>query len=291
MDCASGVNVVSVMVYNSDVKGENMSANDMCTYVNPSQQVAFVTHGFISSIQDNNFVDLATRLAEKGYTVFGVDWSQGACSGVPTFTKYEYAVTNTVGVGRRVASYIEKLVTDCHVPLANIRLIGHSLGAHVSGFASKEVQNKQLGTIPLIVAADPAGPTLGSKDCNERLCKTDCNCLKVLHTSTLYGITRPIGHLDLQFNGGSSQPDCILQSCSHTSSVSYITDTLKSKCAFPGIPMTNDSTPVYPSNTETNCILVNDNLLDTSCSIQGEYYVFVNNDTFCTENPPQKCQQ
>ncbi|XP_011882368.1 PREDICTED: phospholipase A1-like [Vollenhovia emeryi] len=286
-NCAFGVKVVSLLLFNSRITGQNMSINDMCTNVDSSKKVVFLTHGFLSSADTENFVELARQLRDKGYTVLGVDWRQGACTGgLPT---YDNAVTNTVEVGRRVAGFAEKLVNECHVPLNNIIFIGHSLGAHVSGFAAKEIKKKNLGTVSLIIAADPAGPTLGSKECNDRLCKTDANCVKVLHTSSMFGMTQPVGHLDLQFNGGSSQPDCILPTCSHSAAVVYITDVVKGNCAFPGVPMTNS--PKYPSNTDTNCILVNENLLDTSCSIKGEYYTFVNGDSHCTQNPPQKCQK
>lgn len=99
------------------------------------------------------------------------------------------------------------MVKNCQVLLQNIIIIGHSLGAHVSGFAGKEVQKLLNDQVPLIIAADPAKPFFSSKTCDKRVCKTDTKRLIVFHTSTL-GLPDPIGHLDLQFNNGGAQPNC-----------------------------------------------------------------------------------
>lgn len=104
-------------------------------------------------------------------------------------------------------SYVESLIKKCHIPLESIKFIGHSLGAHVSGFAAKNIQKS--GNISLIIAADPANPIFDPfyTSCEKRLCKSDAERLVVLHTSSL-GISKSIGHLDLQFQNGMIQPGC-----------------------------------------------------------------------------------
>lgn len=99
------------------------------------------------------------------------------------------------------------MIDKCGVPLDNMTFIGHSLGAHVCGFASKEIQESNYGLVPLLFGADPAGPLFMLNSCEDRLCETDGKTTIVLHTSSL-GINYPIGHLDLYFNHGYMQPGC-----------------------------------------------------------------------------------
>jgi len=96
-------------------------------------------------------------------------------------------------------------VKDCNIPLGNITFIGHSLGAHVCGFAAKIIQNSTHDKVNTIIAADPAAPGFKGKNCKDRLCKTDATHITCLHTSVL-GFT--IGNVTMQMNGGAMQPAC-----------------------------------------------------------------------------------
>jgi len=98
------------------------------------------------------------------------------------------------------------LIKQCKVPIEKIAYIGHSLGAHVSGFAAKYMQSVNF-TIRNIIGADPAWPLFKTNKCDEKLCKSDAKCVVALHTSDL-GIQDEMGHLDLYFNGGHIQPKC-----------------------------------------------------------------------------------
>ncbi|XP_011882367.1 PREDICTED: phospholipase A1-like [Vollenhovia emeryi] len=299
--CAFGVKTVSLFLYNSNIKGQKINVNDICKYVHPSQKVVFIVHGAIGSVQKDNFPVVATALTQKGYIVFSVDWSQGACTNMPNsdgVKEKTLAVRNAVAAGQRVARFVTKLVTECKFPLANVIFLGHSLGSHVAGFAAKVIQQLELGTIPLIIVGDPIDFVQGdplttpfsSRKCNDRLCYTDTSCLKVLHSSS-DGIGTRMGHLDLQFNDGQTQPSCwwdATPACSHLIVIEYILKVFENKCSFPGVHFNG---PSCSSPNETNFILVNDNLLDISCSIQGEYYVFVDCYPYCSEYAPQTCRQ
>lgn len=289
--CIFGVKSISPFLYNSVSQGTTIvKAENMCNNVNSTTKVAFIIHGFISSTKTTSMTTLATRLTEKGYTVIAIDWSQGACTeGIPLvkFTEYPSAVQNVQDIGQFVGRRIESMVKNCSVPLQNIIIIGHSLGAHVSGFAAKEIQKNLNDTIPLIIAADPAKPLFSLKKCDKRLCKTDAKKVNVIHTSTL-GISYPVGHLDLQVRNGWLQPGCGVNiACSHTRSIDYISDMIIN-CGFPGVPITRkinlyERNPPYPSPDTTKCILMNDNILDSDNPIQGHYYVFLNeNEPYCT---------
>lgn len=85
--------------------------------------------------------------------------------------------------------------------------IGHSLGAHITGFAAKKIQNAKYGTVPKLLAADPAEPLFLTNKCDNRLCVKDAKHVIVLHTSAL-GIPKAIGETDLYFHHGFTQPGC-----------------------------------------------------------------------------------
>jgi len=90
--------------------------------------------------------------------------------------------------------------------------MGHSLGAHISGFAAKILQQldyskNMIRKIPLLIGTDPAAPLFELRTCKNRFCKTDAERVISLHTSIL-GIQQSLAHLDLWFNNGLSQPAC-----------------------------------------------------------------------------------
>jgi len=101
-------------------------------------------------------------------------------------------------------SYTNVLIKQCSVPIKNIIFIGHSLGAHISGFAAKEVaKNNNENKIPLT-----ANPLFSHKECKARLCKSDAEREEVFHTSLTFGMWGPVGDRDFFFNDGKMQPGC-----------------------------------------------------------------------------------
>lgn len=117
----------------------------------------------------------------------------------------------------------------------NILIIGHSLGAHLSGFAGKRIQEVAKKKIPRIVASDPAGPVFSDRPCDERLCKEDASRVVIFHTSYL-GIEQPMGHIDYYVGNLDTQPECDYNIvCSHHRPMVYLTETLNDEtCVFPG---------------------------------------------------------
>ncbi|KAG5309191.1 PA1 Phospholipase, partial [Pseudoatta argentina] len=280
--CIFGVKSVSLYLYNSNVTGEQVQENELCNNIDPLQSFIFVVHGFTSYANSSHIRDLAMQL-KQNHTVFALDWSQGACTdGLPLlkFTAYPNAVINTREIGHLLANFTITLIKECSVPLEKITYIGHSLGAHVSGFAAKNMQSRTNYTMERIIGADPAWPLFTHNDCEDRLCDTDAKCVVVLHTSDL-GIQFKIGHFDLYFNGGHIQPKCGINiACSHTRALTYTTDIFKNNCGFLGV--SNSSSP-YPDSNTTDCIVVNSNILDCNNSIEGTYYLFVDKDSHCTQ--------
>lgn len=71
--------------------------------------------------------------------VIVVDWGHGA--GIP----YAQATANTRVVGAQTGKMIQALVNATSTTTAMVHVIGHSLGAHIAGYAGARVQH--LGRI------------------------------------------------------------------------------------------------------------------------------------------------
>jgi pancreatic triacylglycerol lipase len=115
----------------------------------------------------------------------------------------------------------------CEHPLDNF-----FFKAHIVGHAGKNVR---LGRINSIVGLDPAGPLFSVRNAAGRLDAGDANYVECIHTNgpTLIlagaGIGAPIGHADFFPNGGTSQPGCLTNTCSHLRAVSFYGDILNFK--------------------------------------------------------------
>lgn len=72
--------------------------------------------------------------------------------------------------------------------------MGHSLGAHISGFAGKVFQAKTWTKLNRISGLDPAGPCFLNEKTDKRLTTTDADFVDVIHTArNTYGINLSIG--------------------------------------------------------------------------------------------------
>lgn len=75
--------------------------------------------------------------------------------------------------------------------------------------------------ITIILFQDPAGPLFSVRNAATRLDAADATYVECIHTNgpTLAilgaGIGAPIGHADYFPNGGTSQPGCLTNTCSH----------------------------------------------------------------------------
>ncbi len=62
-----------------------------------------------------------------------VDWSDG--------NRNIYAASNTAIVGAEIAKLINSLIFSKNMSASDFHLIGHSLGAHASGYAGQRIKN------------------------------------------------------------------------------------------------------------------------------------------------------
>jgi len=184
----------------------------------------------------------ALRERDPDANIILVDWEDGSkpALGVPllpdqvpllSLSTYDRAASNTREVGDQLAQYLKARNLDPN----KIELMGHSLGAHVSGFAGakyKEITGKELNRI---TGLDPAGPNFETRKTgkfrteieivafpppptlinvlvpeeepvppSDRLDPDDAKRVVVLHTSKTLGHDDAIGDFDIFVNWNNS---------------------------------------------------------------------------------------
>ena len=87
----------------------------------------------------------AEYLAADDYNIIAVDWSHMA-----TWDNYFKAAENAILVGQHSGEFMTMMVRDYGLKPEMTHLIGHSLGAHLSGHAGRKVQENGLGKIARI---------------------------------------------------------------------------------------------------------------------------------------------
>lgn len=103
-------------------------------------------------------------------------------------------------------------LTQWGVNLNNIHCVGHSLGAHVCGYAGKYLRRMNYSNpIQRISGLDPAGPLFVYSRPDDRLDKDDAYFVDVIHTCGRFiglGFKQSIGDIDFFPNGGGWQAGC-----------------------------------------------------------------------------------
>jgi hypothetical protein len=195
--------------------------------------VKIVSHGFSSSSVGGSAgaVKSAYVSALSKVNVICVDWAPLAVA-----PWYDRAAANTRMVGTKTARFLEFLVDNRATTVAQLHLIGHSLGAHVLGFTGAGLL---VGRVPRITAMDPALPLFGGVSDEGRIDKGDALFVDVLHTSGgpltsgELAFMDPRGHADYYPNGGKNQPGCtglpeVVGACSHSRSYEFMAESIRS---------------------------------------------------------------
>ncbi|XP_043240458.1 pancreatic lipase-related protein 2-like [Amphibalanus amphitrite] len=179
--------------YNSDDLGD----------FDPSRKTVIMTHGFNDAGDTRFLVESKDLLLKKGdYNVVIVDWRDGAS--IP----YLQATANTQLVGRQIALLVNKMIS-AGASAADFHLAGHSLGAHICGYAGNGIEG--LGRI---TGLDPAEPYFEDTDVIVHLDPTDAQYVDIIHSdgrSMAFlgaGFTKANGHVDFFPNDGKNQPGC-----------------------------------------------------------------------------------
>lgn len=228
--------------------------------INPNGPMYFIAHGFMDSGEKEWILKMMNALLDRNRsvnaTVVVVDWGEGSSP------PYAQAVSNIRLVGTITAHVINMLREQLNMKnIENIHMLGHSLGAHLSGYAGYTLQKNFGLQMGRITAMDPAEPLFTDSDMLVSLDKTDAMFVDVIHSDTLpitrggLGMPAAIGHVDFYPNGGQSNPGCdapvdfyinqekgsffngVQQflSCNHLRSYQFMTESILSKCAFTAV--------------------------------------------------------
>lgn len=208
-------NINDPNTYYEMVKGETLPIS-----FDFNVRTIFVFHGFISSVNEQSWTTaLKNAFFQNDYNfnVILVDWSKGANVG-PLNLDYPDAAQNSRVVGDMTGQMINWLLEEYSYSTSNVMCIGHSLGAHICGYAGKITTNK----IYRISGLDPAGPYFEGTPVQVRLDSTDATFVDSIHTDDDklnkcgFGMIQAISHADFYPNGGHNQPGCFTCSgCSH----------------------------------------------------------------------------
>ncbi|XP_071119067.1 pancreatic triacylglycerol lipase-like [Haliotis cracherodii] len=234
------------------VKAQYLSAGSAksvsSSHFDPRKPTKMITHGFIDTGKEPWLHTMKDEfLKNNDYNVIIIDWGGGSA---PPYTQ---ATANTRIVGAVIAQLITYLKTKAGAKPEDFHILGHSLGAHVAGYAGERIQY-----VGRITGLDPADPYFQNTDIKVRLDPTDALFVDIIHTdgeSILklgYGMRQACGHVDYFPNGGMTQPGCdkgpITQiniggvaegvkqfvACNHLRSYALFTESINSKCPFEG---------------------------------------------------------
>jgi len=192
--------------------------------IDPNQNTYAITHGYQNTGGNakNNFTpepwisDMAQAIRDKdpNANIIVTDWESGAKPLGLIGVDYSIAAGNTREVGNQLAQYLR----DQGVDPNKTELIGHSLGAHISGFASAQFRQLTGNLINRIVGLDPAGPEFTTRSRpiggalgtgvveepvppSDRLDPTDAKQVIAAHSSpNTFGYKDQIGTKDIHFN-------------------------------------------------------------------------------------------
>jgi GH18 family chitinase/pimeloyl-ACP methyl ester carboxylesterase len=170
--------------------------------LDPGQKTIFVIHGWNSNpgTFTNRQLDVKLQAAYPNANIIMVDWSAAANS-----TDYLYVSRQVPYVANALSDVFIKLGIDPNKTI----VIGHSLGAHIAGFASEKYEQKTKNKIGEIVGLDPAAPFLNIE--TSGLNSTQAQRVVAIHSSNSltggafndgYGNYGSIGTLDIYIKKG-----------------------------------------------------------------------------------------
>ncbi|XP_062123883.1 phospholipase A1-like [Drosophila sulfurigaster albostrigata] len=240
------------------------------SHFNKDHPTRFVIHGWTQSHSDSMNTEITKAWLSRGdYNVIIVDWARARS------VDYASSVLAVPGAGAKVGDMIKYLNEHHGMSLDTLYVIGHSLGAQVSGYAGKTVGE---GRIHTIIGLDPALPLFSYDKPAKRLSSDDAHYVESIQTNGgKLGFLKPIGKGAFYPNGGEKQPGCgvdLTGSCSHGRSVTYYVEAVTEdnfgtiKCGNYEDAVAKSCGSTYSSarmGADTNAYMVD-----------GDYYVPVN---------------
>ncbi|KAL9883746.1 vitellogenin-1-like [Glossina fuscipes] len=201
-----------------------LRANEMWKMAefDPSKKVVILATGWSTSINDSVSIDVFAKAFRcRGDINFvAVDVARYVD------TLYTWSALNTDILGKYIAEGLKFLIDV--VPVKNIHLIGHSLGAHIMGAAGRQFQEMTHLRIPRITGLDPANPCFNEGDALSGLMRGDADFVDIIHSnSNVLGKGQPMGDADFYPGGLKPLADgCLTVACSHERAWQYFAETI-----------------------------------------------------------------
>lgn len=194
------------------------------------EQLVIYVHGFTDDPNQGSFAAISRGFIDRGqYSVLALDGS--------SLINWLYlrATTYVRFIGEKLGSILADLV-KAGLPASHIHIIGHSLGAHISGFTGKQFTNLTGQKVGRISGLDPAGPCFAQLDISLKLNATDGAFIDVIHTNGgVAGLKEAVGQVDYYPNEGFQQPACLLDTCSHSRAWQYFAESLHDETSYPAV--------------------------------------------------------
>ncbi|XP_012552225.1 pancreatic lipase-related protein 2 isoform X2 [Bombyx mori] len=244
-------------------------------YFDATKSLTLLTHGWLSSSDSEWLQYIKNSLLKRDdFNVIAVDWREISRNKI-----YPWPAFSTRYVGKQIAKLLQALRNSYRVDSKSIHLIGHSLGAHVMGYAGMFHE----GNISRITGLDPALPLFEIPQLGPdfRLEKSDADFVDIIHTcGGIYGYRRSHGHADFYPNDGRpKQPGCdgiqpIIEGCSHGRSTEFYGESITSKISFNAYPC--DSWRNYEKGEckEDPTLMGH----DASAARHGDFYLYTNDE-------------
>jgi pimeloyl-ACP methyl ester carboxylesterase len=171
-----------------------------------------LTHGYIASGKSN--VPIAQTYSQKypNHNVIVVDWGKLSKKGIPVLSngfininkEYIAAADNAIQVGQAIGDLVQNLGLDP----GQVTLVGHSLGARASQYASERIAQKapNRAKIKYLILLDPAGPGFQNRPWDKFVGGGRIRCLPqgqlagktiAVHTSKRWGDETQQGDIDV----------------------------------------------------------------------------------------------
>ncbi|CAF4904967.1 unnamed protein product [Pieris macdunnoughi] len=153
---------------------------------------------------------------------------------------YPKSVRLSRAVGLKIGELLVKLV-DNGLDVANLELVGMSIGAHVISYAAKHLIAVRGKKAFKLTGLDPAGPCFRNQPPDEIFSSQDAERVSAIHTNIdVFGMSRAFGQVDFYVNGGEFQPGALpdpvcLAVCSHIKALEYYTHILQYPRSFIGV--------------------------------------------------------
>ena len=186
------------------------------------KKVVILATGWTTTVNDTDTIDEFAKAYKCRGDVNFV--ALDAASFVDTL--YTWSAFNTQAIGEAVAKGLKELTEI--VPVENIHLIGHSLGAHIVGYAGRSFQYMTNQSIPRITALDPAKPCFNEGEELSGIQRGDADFIDVVHSNPgVLGRRDPSGDVDF-YPGGLTPlpPGCISVSCAHALAWQYYAESV-----------------------------------------------------------------